>query len=165
MSLGADVTLWRHRRVRKDPNFGGGSWYPRLPPTLRSALPSVPAGTAGGREGIFFTAVANYETYRAILSSTSNYLFTFFFFPRANIPAYLSFQTSELSSELILIICICLYICIHIFSWGGMCDAFRRPLSTVEFRSPRFLWVLGAAPSDPFEMVLLCELLSVLAEG
>lgn len=46
-----------------------------------------------------------------------------------------------------------------------MCDAFRRPLSTVEFRSPRFLWVLGAAPSDPFEMVLLCELLSVLAEG
>lgn len=89
----------------------------------------------------------------------------FFFFPRANIPAYLSFQTSELSSELILIICICLYICIHIFGWGGMCDAFRRPLSTVEFRSPRFLWVLGAAPSDPFEMVLLCELLSVLAEG
>lgn len=46
-----------------------------------------------------------------------------------------------------------------------MCDAFRLPLSTVEFWSPDLLWVLRAAHSDPFEMVLLCELLSVLVEG
>lgn len=37
-------------------------------------------GRQGEGRGYFFTAVANYEIYQAILSSTSNYLFTFFFF-------------------------------------------------------------------------------------